>query len=107
MPTHDLEAVYDQKIAPLMNQLLAICQEHHIPMLATFEYAEGAFATSFMENEGHPVFQHLKALLGCAMPEGINVDKFVLGMLKHYQGQPHSSLVLKQLGLPVNGPTPP
>lgn len=28
------EQVYDEKIAPLMTQIIAICQEHKIAMLA-------------------------------------------------------------------------
>jgi hypothetical protein len=31
------EQVYDEKIDPLMAQIIAICQEHKIAMLATFD----------------------------------------------------------------------
>lgn len=34
----DLEAVYDAEIAPLMTQIIAICQRHNMPMLASFMY---------------------------------------------------------------------
>ena len=30
------EQIYDEKIAPLMTQIIAICQEHRIAMLATY-----------------------------------------------------------------------
>lgn len=30
------ESVYDEKISPLMSQIIAICQEHKINMFATF-----------------------------------------------------------------------
>lgn len=36
---YDLEEVYDERIAPLMSEIIAICQEHKMPMVATFQYA--------------------------------------------------------------------
>lgn len=36
MATTDKEAVYDEKIFPLMEQILNICDEHKIAMLADF-----------------------------------------------------------------------
>jgi hypothetical protein len=32
------EEVYDNQISPLMTQIIAICNEHQIPMLASFVY---------------------------------------------------------------------
>ena len=32
------EAVYDERIAPLMTQIISICKEHRIPMVAQFVY---------------------------------------------------------------------
>lgn len=37
--SYDLEVVYDEKINPLMAQIIAICKEHNMPMLAAFQYA--------------------------------------------------------------------
>ena len=34
----DLEKVYDEQIFPLMAQILDICKEHRMPMLASFLY---------------------------------------------------------------------
>jgi hypothetical protein len=31
--------VYDEEIAPLMAQIIAICKEHRIPLVAQFNYA--------------------------------------------------------------------
>ncbi|MFF2531539.1 hypothetical protein ACFVS2_21765 [Brevibacillus sp. NPDC058079] len=33
----DKERVYDEKIAPLISQILKICQEEDIPMIASFK----------------------------------------------------------------------
>ena len=38
IPVFDLEAVYDDKISPLMKQIIAICKEHEMPMVASFVY---------------------------------------------------------------------
>lgn len=32
------EQVYDEKIEPLMKQIIAICEEHEIPIVAQFQY---------------------------------------------------------------------
>ncbi len=36
----DEEEAYDNEIAPLMAQVIAICKAKQIPMLATFQYAD-------------------------------------------------------------------
>ncbi len=38
IPVFDLEAVYDDKISPLMKQIIEICREHEMPMVASFCY---------------------------------------------------------------------
>lgn len=35
---YDSEKVYDEQISPLMTQIIAICREHRIPMVASFIY---------------------------------------------------------------------
>lgn len=35
---YDLEAVYDEKVYPLMKQIIDICQEHQMPFVASFQY---------------------------------------------------------------------
>lgn len=32
------EEAYDKHISPLMTQIIALCKEHDIPMLASFQY---------------------------------------------------------------------
>ncbi len=36
---YDLELVYDEQIAPLMTQIIAICKANQMPMVASFAYA--------------------------------------------------------------------
>ncbi|EBS1343670.1 hypothetical protein LJS90_001092 [Salmonella enterica] len=35
---YNLESVYDERINPLMQQIIAICKEHNMPMVASFAY---------------------------------------------------------------------
>lgn len=35
------EEIHDSQIAPLMNQIIAICEEHGIPMVANFQLSTG------------------------------------------------------------------
>jgi hypothetical protein len=44
--TWDLEKVYDEKISPLMTEILRVCKEHDLPMVACFQYATESFCTS-------------------------------------------------------------
>jgi hypothetical protein len=47
----DLETVYDEKIAPLMTEIIKICRANRLPMLATFQYSKEDFCTTFMPFE--------------------------------------------------------
>lgn len=44
--TWNKETVYDEQINPLMAQIIAICKEHKIPMVASFEYGRRGDADS-------------------------------------------------------------
>ena len=46
-PAFDLEQVYDEKIAPLMSQIIAICKAHAMPFVASFHYATDEEKRSF------------------------------------------------------------
>jgi hypothetical protein len=52
MSVKDNEAIYDERIDPLMKQIISICKEHGIPMAATFEYAPEDFCTTLIPAEG-------------------------------------------------------
>jgi len=42
----DHEDVYDREIAPRMTEIIAICKRYNIPILASFEYADGELCTT-------------------------------------------------------------
>lgn len=50
------EKVYDEQIAPLMMQIIAICKEHRIPLACTFQYGDledggPAFCSTLLPND--------------------------------------------------------
>ena len=56
MSDYDLEQVYDDQIAPLMAQIISICKEYELPMLASFQYKNdsenGDYCSTYLEYEG-------------------------------------------------------
>lgn len=47
-PQKNNEPIYDEQISPLMQRILAICKEHNIPMVASFEFHEGDYCSSML-----------------------------------------------------------
>ena len=58
MENFDKENIYDNEISQLITQIIAICNEHKIPMLASFVYenleedSEGMCTTLINNHEG-------------------------------------------------------
>lgn len=96
----DKETIYDEQIAPLMTQLLEVCQREGIPMFASFQYSDEGFCTSALST-GHCVFAHHRALAQCAEPGGVNVDKYMNWVAKDARKNGHSSMYLKMSGIPL------
>ena len=99
----DKEAVYDEQIAPLMKQIIEICNANEIPMFATFQYSNDGLCTS-MRYHGSDLllFQSLDALFQSREGKGINIDKFMFWIMKKVKKTRHTSLILQQLGVPTN-----
>lgn len=51
-PDKDNEQVYDEKIYPLMKQIIEICKENNLPFFASFQYQEDGFCTTSILPEG-------------------------------------------------------
>lgn len=96
----DKEAIYDEHVAPLMTQLLEVCQREGIPMFASFQYSEDGFCTSALST-GHCVFEHYRALAQCAAHGGVNVDKYMNWVAKDARKNGHSSMYLMMSGIPL------
>jgi hypothetical protein len=66
MKTYDLESVYDEKISPLMAEIIAICKEHKMPMLASFQFRyneeeQSSFCTTRLHWDDTPESENLSA----------------------------------------------
>jgi len=54
------EAVYDEQISPLMTEIIRLCKEHDIPMVASFQYnddrpdGDAALCTTVILNQTPP-----------------------------------------------------
>jgi len=98
--TMDLEKVYDEEIAPLMEKIIAICKEHKLPVFATFEFAPSEFCSTLIPAPwAHPVFKHLNAIRQSVELNGVNLDKYMMWVMKEVGVGEHSSIILKQLGM--------
>jgi hypothetical protein len=63
MPTN-LEQVYDEQINPLMAQIIAICKEHGLPMVASFQYEPDSFCTSLVADQP---YTHKRLGMACQL----------------------------------------
>lgn len=91
----DNEKIYDEKIAPLMAQIIAICKEHKLPCHATFEYAPDAFCTTHIS--GEPDSAAMVMIRTAALTKG-NIDAFIIAMSKHAEKSGHTSAFLYAFG---------
>lgn len=62
----DKEQVYDEQVAPLMTEIIRICEEHKIAMLADFfiptpEDPELRCTTALLKDEHEPTKEQLRA----------------------------------------------
>ncbi|MCA8048054.1 hypothetical protein [Burkholderia arboris] len=62
MTTATKEQIYDEQISPLMTQIIAICKEHKIPILASF----------FTPGDDDPELAVTTALLGNGYEAPVN-----------------------------------
>jgi hypothetical protein len=98
------ETIYDEKIHPLMDQIISICKEHEIPMFAEFQYSEDGFCESMNAGtniESHILFSYLDALTKCISDKGINIDSFMFAVMRHARECGHSSIILQRLGVDI------
>ena len=97
---NDKEEIYDKEIFPLMEKIISICKKHDMPFFASFQFSDDGFCTTAGRLNGHVVFDYYDALRHCIEKEGINIDKFMLWIMKGARKEGHSSIVLNQLKIP-------
>jgi hypothetical protein len=74
------EDLYDEKIAPVLAQLGALCKEHSLPFLAVVEYAPGEFGqtTTTTPEQSLPM-----TMANIAARCRGNLDSFTISLLRH------------------------
>lgn len=78
----DKEHIYDTQVSPLVQQLLKVCQDNGIPMFATFQFSDTGFCTSALEEQGHRLIRHMRALSQCAEEDRVNVERYLRWVAK-------------------------
>jgi hypothetical protein len=95
----DKEKIYDEQIFPLMEKILAVVKEHKIPFFTTFQCSDDTFCTSELipREDSHIILEFLDALYQCREGNGVNIDKFMIWVIKQVGELNHTSLILNQL----------
>ena len=73
------EAVYDEKIAPLLAQVGELCAKHDLPFLAVVEYASGDFGQTHYQTREQSLPMTWANM--AARSRG-NLDSLVIGILR-------------------------
>lgn len=96
------EAIYDTSIAPLMAQVIDLCKANGIPLFATFQYDSDSFcSTVIADGDAHPAFRHYEAIRQSIEGSGVNIDKYMNWNAKAARVSGHSSIWLRQAGIPA------
>jgi hypothetical protein len=75
-PGFDLEKVYDEQISPLMAKIIEICQQHKMPLIASFQYATEEHCSTallYSEREVSPMLRRMAVLLSGLKQPGVRV----------------------------------
>lgn len=103
------EEFYDAEIAPTLADLCKRCQDRGLAFLAVVQYdADGNIGQTVCLPKGAPpVIRYANTLATCGVRGGVNIDGFMLAVAKEARQTGHSSVVLKQMGVPLTpAPTP-
>jgi hypothetical protein len=103
LPVND-EKFYDEEIAPALSDLARKCEERGIGFLAMVGYDDaGSVGRTVTLPENVPFMLRLADTLGRCWCEGgaVNVDGFMIALMRHAREHGHSSAVLAQLGVPT------
>ena len=98
---NDKEKIYDKEIFPLMEKIIDICEKHKMPFFTLFQYSDDGFCSSKSRFGEHVVFDYYDVIKQCIEEEGINIDKFMLWIMKGARKEGHSSIILSQLKIPT------
>jgi hypothetical protein len=78
------EKIYDEKISPLIKQIIEICKDESIPMFCEFQFSKDGFCRSFLKSTDTNIFEHYLALSHCKSGGSVNIDSILIWLLKNY-----------------------
>lgn len=94
------EEFYDSEVAPVLMDLAKKHQERGLAFFALSQWgAEEAARTVTLPENPMAVFRYLNVLAQAAVGSGVNIDSFMLAVMREAREKGHSSMVLKQLGV--------
>lgn len=94
------EKYYDEVIALKLKEVMELCQANGLSIVAVVEYAPESVGRNFASPPGQPLSIGMKMVDWAAQCHG-NVDKFMIAASNHARQHGHSSIYLKQAGVPL------
>jgi hypothetical protein len=73
------EAIYDEKIAPMLAEVSKLCQVHDVPMFAVVEYEPGHFGETACQTPKQSLALSMTHMASRARG---NLDSFVISLLR-------------------------
>lgn len=91
------ETFYDNEIAPRLTELARACEDRGMSFIASVEYAPSETGSTILLSADSS-FQ--SRLMDLATRCNGNVDSLIFALMKYAREHGHSSMCLKQLGVP-------
>lgn len=97
------EEFYDAEVAPVLMGLAKKHQDRGLGFLALAQWDKaGKVSRTVTLPEGAPAYLRYGLTLASASTEaGVNIDGFMIAVMKEAREKGHSSMILKQLGVPL------
>jgi hypothetical protein len=97
MDAQQREALYDTEIGPMLLRLANACQTAGLSFVSLVEWSPGEHSmTAALAAGSGPSMRHAVV----AARAGSNVDALIMALMKEASIAGHSSMCLKQLGVP-------
>ena len=92
------EQYYDEHVAPKLFAIGEECQERGMAFVAACEFGNGDYGGTVVIPEDT---SYALRLIYLASQARGNIDNFMISVAKHAREHGHSSIFLKQLGIPT------
>jgi hypothetical protein len=98
------EEFYDTEVAPVLMDLARKHERRGLAFLALAQWDKASknFARTVTLPERAPAgVRYANALASATTDRGVNIDGFMIAVMKEARETGHSSMILKQLGVPL------